>query len=491
LGKKMESISNNSKKSIIWIAIVGLLLASLSALKLNSIFSDKLSKRPNLLLITLDTLRPDHLGVYGYKRPTSPSIFELAKDSFVFEKAFTVATNSGPSHATLLTGLYPAQHGLVDNGQKILNGVPTLAETLHHEGFDTAGFVGYHALNRESGLNRGFQHFEFNPIANHEHDEKKLEDDQKGFVAVADWLEFWAETPDKSQFFVWMHVQNIHESFDPPAPYRTMFGQISGLQLFDGFEEVFDIRCSIDLEKAWRAGVLPSHFKDEATALYDGEIHLVDDQLGLIFKKLKSFDVYDDTVIVVVADHGEVLFELYKNEFYKRGPGHTARYTDTSIQIPLIIKPAKLNNIEKEQRIKQMVSSIDLFPTFLELLGFPVPSELSGVSLVPVMRQPTSAPIPGKIFFHEKPDGVEYAGIRTDQWKFVTQVKNGSKRSLLIDLENDPNEDYFANLKSKAKARELEAALRRWKQNMQTIKKENEISKEMIQALKDGGYLLE
>jgi arylsulfatase A-like enzyme len=485
----MEPLSNDSKITIRWIAFIGLLMASLFALKLNSIFTGMLSTRPNLLLITLDTLRPDHLSVYGYKRETSPSISKLAKDSIIFDKAFTVATNSGPSHATMLTGLYPPQHGLVDNGQRILKEVPTLAETLSQSGYDTAGFVGYHALNRESGLDRGFQHFEFNPIANHEHDEKKLEDDQKGFVAVADWLESWVTTPEKHPFFVWMHVQNIHESFDPPPPYSTMFGEISGLQIIEGFKGIFDIRCAADLDKAWRAGILPSHFKEEATSLYDGEIRLVDDQLGLIFKQLNSYGIYDETVIVVVADHGEVLFELYKNKFYKQGPGHTARYTDDSIQVPLIIKPMAHDDFDKEQRIKQIVSTIDLVPTFLELLGIPGSSGLQGASLVPVMRQPNSARTRGKIFFHERPDEVEYAGIRTDQWKFVTQIKKGRKRSLLIDLVNDPKENHFANLKSMGKVGELEVALKEWKKNMRPINKRTEMTEEMRRALKDGGYL--
>ena len=174
-----------------WIAFSGILLAGLFALKLSSIITGTGSKQANLLLITLDTLRPDHLNIYGYQRATSPSLSELAIDSFVFDKAFTVATNSGPSHATLLTGLYPAQHGLVDNGQRINDEVLTLAETLRRTGYDTAGFVGYHALNRESKLDKGFQHFEFHPIASHHQDEKKPEDDLKGFKAVNDWLESW------------------------------------------------------------------------------------------------------------------------------------------------------------------------------------------------------------------------------------------------------------------------------------------------------------
>ena len=152
-------------RKIIWAA--GIILAVLFTYKLLSIFMGEGSKRANVLLITLDTLRPDHLTTYGYQRATSPALDELAKDSFVFDEAFTVATTSGPSHATLLTGLYPAQHGLLDNGQELNDETRTLAEILRQAGYDTAGFVGYYALAEESGLDNGFQSFEYLPFASH------------------------------------------------------------------------------------------------------------------------------------------------------------------------------------------------------------------------------------------------------------------------------------------------------------------------------------
>ncbi len=479
----MKPVAKNSK----WIACSGIILAGLVAFKLVSIITDLPSKRANLLLITLDTLRPDHLNIYGYQRATSPSLSELAKDSFVLDNVFTVATNSAPSHATLLTGLYPAQHGLVDNGQRITGETTTLAETLRQTGYDTAGFVGYYALGEESGLDKGFQTFEFHPIVSHNHDEKEPGDDLQGFDAVARWLESWGLADEKSPFFVWMHVQNIHESYDPPAPYNSMFRKISGLQTLEGFEGKFDVRCANDLLKAWRAGILPPRFKEEVIALYDGEIRLVDDQLGQIFAMLKSFGVYKDTVIVVVSDHGEVLFELYENDFYKKGPGHTGRYSDTSLKVPLILKPAGFHQFKKTARLPQMLSTIDLVPTLFELLALQVPANLPGESWVTAMRQPGSAPTRRKIFFHEKPHGVEYAGIRTDQWKFVHKNAEGIESSLLIDLVNDPEENRSADSLSKAK--EMEAFLEEWKKENLFITQTREVTKAMRQALKEGGYL--
>ena len=473
------------------ILTAGIILAGLFAYKLISVITGVDSKRANLLLITLDTLRPDHLNAYGYQRATSPSLDELAKESFVFEEAFTVATTSGPSHATMLTGLYPAQHGLLDNGQEINNETHTLADILSQAGYDTAGFVGYYALGEESGLDKGFQNFEYHPIVSHDHEEKEPDDDVKGFAAVNGWLESWVQTSEDSRdpFFVWMHVQNIHESYDPPPPYNSMFQKISGLQTFEGFEGEFDVHCANDLAEAWRAGILPPHFRDEVTALYDGEIRFVDDQLGRIFAMLKSSEVYDDTVIVVVSDHGEILFELYENEFYKKGPGHTARYADASIRVPLILKPAEFHKFEKITRLKQMVSTVDLVPTLLELLRFPVPQNLPGESWVPAMHQVDSAMKKAKIFIHETPNEVEYYGIRTNQWKFVTKNEKGIESYLLTDLINDPEENRSALSSSKPK--EMQALLGEWKKENQSSIRTREMTTAMRMALKEGGYLRE
>ncbi|MBC8285485.1 MAG: sulfatase-like hydrolase/transferase [Nitrospinae bacterium] len=176
-------------------------------------------------------MRKDHLNIYGYQRDTSSAISELAKDSVVFDNAFTVATNSAPSHATMLTGLYPNQHGLIDNGNAIHPSIPTLAGILKEQGYDTAGFVGYHALNEESGLDKGFQNFEFIPIASHDHDEKDPEDDFKGFEAVKNWLSSKVQEEKKAPFFVWMHVQNIHGSYDPPLPTTPYLGKFRRLSI--------------------------------------------------------------------------------------------------------------------------------------------------------------------------------------------------------------------------------------------------------------------
>lgn len=480
------------KKSIVpLIAIIGILSAGFIALKLNSIINETttIPKRPNLLLITLDNLRPDHLSIYGYQRDTSPAISGLA--GFVFDNAFTVSTNSGPSHATMLTGLYPPQHGLIDNGQSINSRVPTLAVTLRDRGYDTAGFVGYYALSEESGLDKGFQTFELHPIASHDHDEKSLDDDLAGFVATKRWLGKWIGESKKSRnpFFIWMHVQNIHESYDPAPPYNSLFQEFPVFQKLKGKD--FDLRCANDIAKAWRSGIFPDHLKDEVIALYDGEIRLVDDQLKKIFETLKNAEIYDDTLIVVLSDHGEILFEKYEHEFFKRGPGHSSRYTDSAIRIPLVIKPAGAPQSDHVLRPASLVSTIDLMPTILDMMNIePVPW-MSGKSLVPLMDASEPSDPDQKIFIHDYPYETEFLGVRTSDWKLVIKTDEGVENKLLIDIKNDPEENRNVWAENFQKGEELKSLLISWKKKNKStnLTAARELSEKMRQALQDGGYI--
>ena len=194
-------------------------------------------------------------------------------------------------------------------------------------------------------------------------------------------------------------------------------------------------------------------------------------------------------MIVIVSDHGEILFELYENSFYKKGPGHTARYADASIRVPLILKPARFQKFKKISRLKQMVSTIDLVPTLLELLRFPVPQNLPGESWVRAMHQVDSVMKGGKIFIHEVPDEVEYYGIRTNEWKLVTKNEKGVESSLLTDLINDPEENRSAL--SSSKAQEMQALLGEWKKENQSNYQTREMTEAMRAALREGGYLRE
>lgn len=451
--------------------------------------------RSNLLLITLDTCRKDHLSVYGYHRDTSPGLVSLAQDGFAFENVFTVATNSLPSHATIMTGLYPFQHGAITNGAKLDLAVPTLAEFLVDRGYNTAGFVGYYALGEESGLNQGFEDFQFHKVKSHNHEEKELKDDVKGFVATLNWIRDWHENKkavNKSNFFVWLHVQNIHESYDPPPPYDSLFMKVSKPGRLSGFPDGFRAYCSNDLADAWRNGVLPEKYQKEATALYDGEIRLADDYLSKIFSYLKESGLYEKTLVVATADHGEVLFEKVAQNFSKNGPGHTGRYNDVSLRVPLIIKPAKSSKLDAGKKPSQLISTLDIAPTLMESLGFRVPNWVSGKSFRSVMENENFEEINSEIYFQETPfKNTTYTGVRNASFKLAVKKVFRNTRYLLIDVKNDPKELEPLVLENNSQANDLKGKLDKFRARFRDFNpnKIGKMSEKMRKALKDGGYI--
>jgi len=466
-----------------------------------NIMAGRVVDRSNLLLITLDTCRKDHLSVYGYERDTSPGLVSLASDGFAFENAFTVATNSLPSHATIMTGLYPFQHGAITNGAKLDLAVPTLAEFLSDRGYNTAGFVGYYALGEESGLNQGFEDFQFHRVKSHDHDEKELKDDVKGFEAALNWIRNWHEdskavegkqTKKKSNFFIWLHVQNIHESYDPPSPYDSLFMKISKPGRLPDFPDGFRAYCSNDLTDAWRDGVLPDKYQKEAIALYDGEIRLADDYLSKIFSYLKESGLYEKTLIVATADHGEVLFEKVDKNFSKNGPGHTGRYNDVSLRVPLIIKPSKSSELNVGKKPSQLISTLDIAPTLMESLGFRVPSWVSGKSFKRVMENENFKEINSEIYFQETPfKNTIYTGVRNASFKLAVKKVFRNTRYLLIDVKNDPKELQPLVLENNSQLNYLKDKLDEFQGRFSGFNpnKARGMSEKMRKALKDGGYI--
>ncbi len=485
-------------KAIIFLTI---LCAMFAGYWVWNIVAGRVIDRPNLLLITLDTCRKDHLSVYGYDRDTSPGLVALARDGFAFENVFTVATNSLPSHATIMTGLYPFQHGTITNGAKLDIAVPTLAEFLVKRGYNTAGFVGYYALGEESGLNQGFEDFQFHKVKSHNHDEKELKDDVKGFVAALNWIRDWNEsnkaikdktTQKRSNFFVWLHVQNIHESYDPPSPYDSLFMKISKPGRLSGFPDGFRAYCSNDLADAWRNGVLPEKYQKEATALYDGEIRLADDYLSKIFSYLKESGLYEKTLIVTTADHGEVLFEKVAKGFSKNGPGHTGRYNDVSLRVPLIIKPVKSSEFNVGKKPSQLISTLDIAPTLIDTLGFRVPSWVSGKSFKNMMANESSQEINSEIYFQETPfKNTTYTGVRNASFKLAVKKTLNESRYILVDVKNDPKELELLVLEKVSKAKKLQEKLDEFQSRFDdfNLSEIGKMSEKMQKALKDGGYL--
>lgn len=389
--------------------------------------------RPNVLLITVDTLRADHLGVYGYTRPTSPNIDLLARSGVVFENAFTHAQLSGPSHATMLTGLYPPTHAVVGNAVPLSDDHLTLAEILGAVGFETAMFVSHRFVSDEYGFSQGFETHENHHVHTHghSHENEEDEDEEQGlerlasvFDAAVDWL----AQPKSGPFFLWLHAQHPHLSYEPPPPYDRMFGEPPASD--------HDLRCVETLYDHHHEKIsLEADEMEYVVAQYDGEIAFVDAQLGRVFSALRSLGLDANTVVVLTADHGEMLFDNRA----RRVIGHGEMRRDPVLRVPLIVRSP---TVLEGRRVEAMVGLIDLAPTILDLVGLRIPHRFQGSSLVglangedAIIRRASHS-----CTFHE--DGLIRLSTRTPRFKLICEKGRSSIRCNLFDLQRDRLERY-------------------------------------------------
>src|SRR6266705_3153283 len=224
---------------------------------------------PNVVFITIDTLRPDHLGCYGDKQIRTPNIDALAADSTRFERAYTAVPVTLPSHTVIFTGTYPMLSGVHDfAANKLSPNQPTLASVLREEGYTTGAVIGSAVLDSRFGLNHGFDfyydHFDFNRLQ-----ESNLDEMERPGNIVADVTLDWLSKNYQKKFFLWMHLYDPHYPYRPPAPYSEQY-------------------------------------KDRP---YDGEIAFADAQVGRLIRFLKDKNLYRNTVVVLAGDHGEGLGE--------------------------------------------------------------------------------------------------------------------------------------------------------------------------------------
>ncbi|NQZ95112.1 MAG: sulfatase [Myxococcales bacterium] len=339
---------------------------------------------PNVLLLSVDTLRADHLGAYGYSPPTSPNLDRLAAEGALFESAFAQRSQTWPSMTSVLTSLQPREHGVRENGAKLGPGIATLPEMLKARGYQTAAFL----TNMKHAPNRGFDEKAF---------AKREDRDAHVNQMALDWLRNRAREP----FFGWVHYIAPHRPYAPPEVFAERFvTEYSGA--VDGSYESL---AAVTREQRSLDDADLAHLN----GLYDAEIAYVDSLIGELLEGLSERGLDERTLVVVVGDHGE---ELYDHNFYFF---HSCSIYDSTLRIPLVMRwPGRLR---AETRVDGVVQSIDLAPTVLELLGLPRPSSLSGRSLVAVLRGGPVEPDPLAAAFAEI--GAEVRSIRTARWRYV------------------------------------------------------------------------
>lgn len=313
------------------------------AAKVGRLWARQGVEKPNVILVTMDTTRADHLPAYGYTGVATPALDALARQGIVFEQAATATPLTHPAHSTIMTGMYPTYHGVRVNGNTALSDEQTtLAEVLASRGYRTGAFIGAFVLDGRWGLKQGFQHYDDQfDLKKYKH--LDLGEVQRPGNEIVDAALAWLEGQKAGPFFAWIHLYDPHVPYAPPEPYASTYGP-RGL-----------------------------------AGLYDGEIAFMDTQIGRVAAWLEANGLTGKTLIVLVGDHGESLGS--------HGEGtHGYFVYDCVLHVPFLVSTPFAGL--RGKRVASQVSTADVFPTILDLVNVPSPVQVQGRSLVPRMFDP-------------------------------------------------------------------------------------------------------
>lgn len=362
------------------------------------------SDAPNLILISIDTLRADHLGCYGYERPTTPTLDSLCEDAVVFSEAIAHAPSTLHSHASIFTSLIPHHHGAGwGDKTKLAPEAVTLAEVLQSAGVATAAFTGGGQMDRIFGLDQGFDSYE-QPGASR-------------FYGIVERASQWLDERDERPFFLFLHSYETHHPYEPQERFLAL--------LETDYDGDLPDHISVDfLKKLNRKEVslAPGDLEHIINA-YDAEIRSMDEGLKHLLAYLRDNGLYDNTMIVFTSDHGEEFGE------HGRVGWHSHSLYDELLEIPLIVKfPDQAN---AGTRVAAQVGSIDIAPTVLATLGLAAPDTFEGTDLNAAASgaEFASRTVISRI---DRPLGKDIDSIRLPEWKLY--------RGQLFDLEADPEE---------------------------------------------------
>ena len=347
----------------------------------------------NLLLISIDTLRADHLHCYGYDRDTSPHLDQLAKEGVLFENVTAAAPWTVPSHMSMFTALYPSVHGVVDFTRELGEGVPTLAGCLAESGYVTAAFVTSACMNHLFGFNRGFESYDdytVNQVVDNVEPLKHQVEATGGDWRIATghvitnrgtkWLTAHAHSNQK--FFLFLHYFDCHYDYKPPPPYDKKFdpdynGKENGSDILQREADILKFISVMDL----------AHMM----ALYDGDIAETDENVGKVLQLLQDLGLSEKTLVIVLSDHGEGFLEHGKIR-------HGNSMYEELLHVPLIMRLPGV--IPAGKRVAGNVSHVDLLPTVLGLLDLPgALQQVQGIDLSPVILG--GEPVPKRLIYSE------------------------------------------------------------------------------------------
>ncbi len=358
---------------------------------------------PNLVLVTIDTLRADRLGCYGYRAAGTPNLDALAAESVRFKSVIAQVPLTLPSHCSILTGTYPMAHQVRDNvGYRLASEKATLAEILKTSGYRTGAVVGAYVLHSKFGLNQGFDDYDDVQIGKISGGIVNLNQLERRASDVIDRGIAWIKRDSKRPFFLWLHLYDPHDPYSPPAPFKSTY----------------------------------------RNSLYDGEVAYCDQQIGRLLQYLKSAGLYKSSVIAVTSDHGESFGE---HQEYTHG----YFLYDTTLLVPLLIKPE--GNRASPGVVDSQVRSVDIMPTLLQLLDLPVPTQVQGRGLLALMRSGKEKPREAysETWYPAQFGWSPLRAVRLPDGKYIEAPK-----SEFYDLVRDPGEtrNVFAANKNKVEA---------------------------------------
>lgn len=416
-----------------------------------------------IVVVTVDTLRADHLGAYGYFRETSPAIDEFAKRAHLFERAVTTMSTTLPAHVSLWSSLYPIQTGVVANGKKFNlpqdGSVRFFAQMSRDQGYLTAAFVSATPVKRRTGIAVGFEVFE-------EPQGKTRRADETTDKAIN-----WLNSLDPSQrFLLWLHYFDPHSPYEPLPEFNRFETNPQLLTFLENrsFPDVNDVEIQ------------------EMNNRYDGEILFVDSQFSRLLEALKQRRMFEESAIVLVGDHGE---GLGQHDWIEHGKLHNEQ-----LFVPLILKLPKSLNIAP-QVVSGLSSIVDVLPTLVEVLGLPISdqdrSQFTGVNLL-ARTSPREATYAQRTFRHNSPKwgkGQQFALI-TDRWKYLLSTERLDE---LYDLKSDPYEMHNVLDDHPRVARKLQRTLRDYlafsAEQGRVLEVLEEYSPETLSELRALGYL--
>ncbi|MFA5356853.1 MAG: sulfatase [Candidatus Omnitrophota bacterium] len=460
--------------------LLSLLCVIFIALVVYILYALNRPKPYNLVVITIDALRPDHLGCYGYERETSPCIDRIAESGVLFTQAISQAPETGASIPFLMSSLYPSQHGIRRPSEVPLTPSSTLGDILKKDGYHTAAIV---AHAEQAWVTKGFDYTYFNIEGSAA---------QINREAIA-----WLEKNKDRRLFLWLHYFDAHAPYLNPDPaYQKLFlppalkdkgaeyfeakyywvaisekDQLRAEPYFVTFPSKVKARDEKELRRKIRyfkdtPGFLDAVFplftkqaldgniskedKDYYISQYDGGIRLVDDYIAVFLNELERQGLLKNTLIVLTADHGENLAD-YSNNFY-----HGDSLYDVLLKVPLIIKGPGL---PEGRTIKRQVQSIDIMPTILDILNIKGDPRMEGNSLCALISGKAEG-WPEHAFSENLHEGYEMQSIRSEDWKLIHNLNKDTYE--LYDLKNDPYERSNMAYEKDKISRSLKSRLEQW-----------------------------